>query len=578
VVRAVGIEPTLLSEPDFESGASTSFTTPARPVDAPAHKAGRQATSSIFAHRYAETWKLTALPRLRRALGRLYVALACRQPFSLPAGTQLNVPEKSATLILFGATGDLAHRMLFPSLYYLFGDELLPERFHILASGRTALDDNAFRATIREALGKFIPAELLDRARVDAFLACVNYCPVESGNAAQFKALAERVCALGDGPVAVYLSTPPSLFAPTAQGLADAGLVDAHTRIAMEKPIGKDLASSRVVNDAIGALFAESQIFRVDHYLGKETVQNLMALRFGNRLFEPLWNAGAIDHVQITVAETVGLEGRVSYYDGVGALRDMVQNHMLQILSIIAMEPPARMDSTAVRDEKVKVLRSLRQMSGDTVKAHSVRGQYGEGAVKGKIVQSYGAELGKPSDTETFVALKAFVDNWRWTGVPFYLRTGKAMPNRQSEILIQFKPVSHSIFAGKRGGNGLEPNSLVIRLQPEESIRLAIMAKQPGLDRDGVKLREVGLDVSLTHAFEGTRRRIAYERLLLDLLEGDTTLFVRRDEVEAQWEWIDSIVAGWSEAGQSVAPYAAGTWGPSAAIALIERDGASWND
>ncbi|MGK2909048.1 MAG: glucose-6-phosphate dehydrogenase [Sphingobium sp.] len=486
--------------------------------------------------------------------------------------------EPSATLILFGATGDLAHRMLFPSLYNLLGDDLLPPDFLIAASGRTALDDAGFRKDVDAALRKFLPADRYDKALTKRLLDIIIYCPVEAGNAEQFNALADRVRDRLDGGISVYLSTPPSLFAPTAQGLADAGLVGPKTRIAMEKPIGKDLASSKDVNDGIGALFDEQSIFRVDHYLGKETVQNLMALRFGNMLFEPLWNATAIDHVQITVGETVGLEGRVSYYDGVGALRDMVQNHVLQILSIIAMEPPARLDSTSVRDEKVKVLRSLRPMDGETVKLYSVRGQYTPGAVAGEIVTGYADELGKPSDTETFVALKAHIDNWRWTGVPFYLRTGKRMPTRHSEIMIQFKPVSHSIF-GKRGhGTGLEPNTLIIRLQPEENIRLLIMAKEPGLDRGGVKLQEVGLDVSLAHAFEGQRRRIAYERLLLDLLEGDPTLFVRRDEVEAQWVWIDSIIDGWKEAGTKAVPYASGNWGPSSAIALIERDGASWHD
>ena len=346
----------------------------------------------------------------------------------------------------------------------------------------------------------------------------------------------------------------------------------------MEKPIGHDLASSKEVNDAICDLFDEERIFRVDHYLGKETVQNLIALRFGNMLFEPLWNASRIDHVQITVGETVGLEGRVSYYNKVGALRDMVQNHMLQILSIIAMEPPAQFDSTSVRDEKVKVLRSLRPMTGADAKQLSVRGQYASGAVNGEIVKGYAEELGEASDTETFVALKAHIDNWRWTGVPFYLRTGKRMPTRHSEIMIQFKPVAHSIFANGGPKSALDPNTLIIRLQPEENIRLLIMAKEPGLDRGGVKLREVGLDVSLTAAFEGKRRRIAYERLLLDLLEGDPTLFVRRDEVEAQWQWIDSIIASWQEAGVKVASYNAGNWGPSSAIALIERDGESWHE
>ena len=486
------------------------------------------------------------------------------------------MPGKSTTLIIFGATGDLAHRMLFPSLYNLFSDGLLPEGFAMLASGRTTMDDQAFQQDITESLKAYLAQDRLDEARLNAFVGKISYCAVDVGDSTSVQCLVDRARGTNGGPVAIYLSTPPSLFAPTAQALADAGFVNETTRIAMEKPIGHDLESSRTVNDAIGALFAEERIFRVDHYLGKETVQNLLALRFGNMLFEPLWNANAIEHVQITVGETVGLEGRVSYYDGVGALRDMVQNHMLQILSIIAMEPPARMDSTAVRDEKVKVLRSLRRMDADSVASHSVRGQYGPGAVKGEIVTGYADELGKPSDTETFVALKAHIDNWRWAGVPFYLRTGKRLPDRQSEIMIQFKPVAHSIFGGKAAGAKLEPNTLIIRLQPEENIRLLVMAKEPGLDREGIRLREVGLDVSL--AFDGARRRIAYERLLLDLLEGDTTLFVRRDEVEAQWEWIDSIVTGWRTAGQKVQGYAAGNWGPSSAIALIERDGASWHD
>lgn len=466
--------------------------------------------------------------------------------------------------------------MIFPSLYNLLADGLLPDDFMIVASGRTQMTDEAFRADIEKALQKYIGADRYEAAVADRLRAMIGYEPVEAGNSAQFGKLAKRLDGRTDRGLSIYLSTPPSLFAPTAQGLAEAGLITPTARIAMEKPIGKDLASSRQVNDGIGALFDESQIFRVDHYLGKETVQNLLALRFGNVMFEPLWNATAIDHVQITVGETVGLEGRVSYYDGVGALRDMVQNHVLQILSIIAMEPPARMDPTFVRDEKVKVLRSLRPMTAEAVKTHSVRGQYTPGAVGGQIVAGYADELGKASDTETFVALKAHIDNWRWQGVPFYLRTGKRMPARQSEIQIQFKPVRHSIF-GRNGGSGLDPNTMIIRLQPEEYIRLLIMSKRPGLERE-THLEEVTLDVSLTAAFAGQRRRIAYERLILDLLAGDQTLFVRRDEVEAQWTWIDSIIDGWKEAGVKPSPYASGNWGPSSAIALIERDGASWHD
>ncbi len=316
--------------------------------------------------------------------------------------------------------------------------------------------------------------------------------------------------------------------------------------------------------------FPESRIFRIDHYLGKETVQNLLALRFANLLFEPLWNAQHIDHVQITVAETVGLESRADFYDGAGALRDMLQNHMLQLLALVAMEPPTRFEAGAVRDEKVKVLRALRPVAA----GESVTGQYRGGAVSGQIVPGYDEELGRDSATETFVALKAYVDNWRWKGVPFYLRTGKRLHERVTEIVVQFRRIPHSIFKGAR----TKPNRLVIGIQPEENITLSLMAKVPGLDRDGLALREVPLDIAMADAFSGKERRIAYERLLLDLLEGDQTLFVRRDEVEAQWGWVDQIRAGWQAEGLTPKPYAAGSWGPSAAIALAERDGVSWHE
>ena len=483
------------------------------------------------------------------------------------------------TIILFGATGDLARRMIFPSLYNLFADGLLPRDLAVIGSGRSAIDDAAFRADIDTALKDFLADDRYEPARAADFLAHIRYCPVRTGETGDFQALAALVGDRKAKGVAVYLSTPPDFFAPVVAGLGAAGLCGPGFRVAMEKPIGHDLASSIAVNEAVNAVFPEEQVFRVDHYLGKETVQNLLVLRFGNMLFEPLWNAAGIEHVQITVAETVGLEGRVSYYDGVGALKDMVQNHMLQLLALVAMEPPASMSPASVRDEKVKVLRSLRRMTGADAERHSVKGQYRPGAVGGQPVKGYDEELGKPSGTETFVALKAFVDNWRWKNVPFYLRTGKRMPGRQSEILVQFRPVPHSIFSGGGGGGrGLQPNTMIIRLQPEEHIQLLVMAKQPGLDRDGVELREVTLDVSLSTATSGQRRRIAYERLLLDLLEGDPTLFVRRDEIEAAWSWIDSIHDAWARAGPETKPYTAGTWGPSAAIALIERDGASWHD
>jgi glucose-6-phosphate 1-dehydrogenase len=481
----------------------------------------------------------------------------------------------ASPLLLFGATGDLAQRMLLPSLYGLDADGLLPADLRIVATARSQLDQAAFRQSAAAVLEKFVPAEWLKREPVDRFISRLSYVPLDASDSSQYGRLAEAVGAIPNG-LSVFVSTAPALFGPTIAGLASAGLAEGNVRLALEKPLGADLASSRAINDAVAAFFPEARTFRIDHYLGKETVQNLLAMRFGNSLFEPLWNAGGIDHVQITVAETVGLEGRAGYYDGSGALRDMVQNHMLQLLALVAMEPPAQFNATEVRDEKVKVLRSLRPIDGSSVSINSVVGQYVAGAVGGSPVPGYGEELGKASTTETFVALKAHVDNWRWKGVPFYLRTGKRLPDRRSEIFIQFKGVPHSIFASR--GAALQPNKLVIRLQPEENIRLLTMAKQPGLDRDGIRLREVPLDLGMPNAFADTRRRIAYERLLLDLMEGDPTLFVRRDEVEAQWEWIDGIRTGWAATGMTPKPYAAGTWGPSAAIALTERDGVTWHE
>ena len=478
-------------------------------------------------------------------------------------------------LLLFGATGDLSQRMLLPSLYGLHADGLLPEGLTITGTARSDQSDEDFRDFTRKALDTHLADDRKDEEAIEGFLARLQYQPLDASTLEGFDALAAKI---GDvsGGLAIFLSTAPWLFGPTIKGLQSAGLAGENVRIGLEKPLGKDLASSCEINDLVAAAFPEERTFRIDHYLGKETVQNILALRFGNSMFEPIWNARGIDHVQITISETVGLEGRAGYYDEVGALRDMVQNHMLQLLALIAMEPPARFDGTSIRDEKVKVLRSLRPISADEAPHLTVTGQYDAGAVKGEIVKGYDEELGKDSRTETFVALKAHVDNWRWQGVPFYLRTGKRMPERRSEIVIQFKPVPHSIFA-ERGGM-LQPNVLAIRLQPEEYVRLLVMAKQPGLDRDGVRLREVPLNLSLDTEFAGTRRRIAYERLLLDLIEGDPTLFVRRDEVEAQWQWIDQIRAGWDANDVKPKGYQSGSWGPSSSIALTERDGVTWND
>jgi glucose-6-phosphate 1-dehydrogenase len=472
-------------------------------------------------------------------------------------------------LLLFGATGDLAQRMLLPSLCALDADKLVSPDLRVVCTARSAHDDASYRALAGDALTKYLPDHR--KAAIPAFLERLSYQPLDANDVAHFADLAKKVGPEAGG-LSIFLSTAPSLFEPTIAGLAASGLAGEHVRIGLEKPLGTDLESSRHINDAVARAFPEERIFRIDHYLGKETVQNLLALRFANLMFEPLWNAAHIDHVQITVAETVGLEGRVGFYDDAGALRDMVANHMLQLLALVAMEVPASYDATSVRDEKVKVLRSLRLIAPD----ETVTGQYQAGAIGGAAVPGYLEELGKGSNTETFVAIKAHIDNWRWKGVPFYLRTGKRMPRRKTEIVVQFRSVPHSIFAGKAARS--EPNRLIIGIQPEENITLSLMAKVPGLDREGLKLRPVPLDIAMDDAFAGPQRRIAYERLLLDLIEGDQTLFVRRDEVEAQWDWIDAIRASWAEHAVTPKSYTAGSWGPSAAIALAERDGVTWHE
>ncbi|MXO66606.1 glucose-6-phosphate dehydrogenase [Altericroceibacterium endophyticum] len=469
-------------------------------------------------------------------------------------------------LLLFGATGDLAQRMLLPSLCALDADGLLDSELSIICTARSEMTDSEFRNFARAALEKFLPADR--RGGMAEFLNRLRYQPLDATTLEGFDELAEKVGQPEKG-LAIFLSTAPSLFEPTIKGLQHSGLANGNVRIGLEKPLGTDLGSSCEINDAVASAFPEDRIFRIDHYLGKETVQNLLALRFANILFEPLWNANHIEHVQITVAETVGLESRVDFYDDAGALRDMVQNHMLQLLALVAMEPPTSFDAAAVRDEKVKVLRALRPIG----EGESVTGQYRGGAVSGKIVPGYDEELGRDSDTETFVALKAHVDNWRWKGVPFYMRTGKRLSERVTEIVVRFRHIPHSIFDAKT-----VPNELVIGIQPEENISLTLMAKVPGLDRDGLSLRPVPLDIAMPDAFTGTHRRIAYERLLMDLIEGDQTLFVRRDEVEAQWSWIDGIRNQWSSEKLKPRTYSSGSWGPSAAIALAERDGVSWHE
>ena len=487
------------------------------------------------------------------------------------------MPGTPASLLtIFGATGDLSQRMLLPSLYGLQRDGLLPEPLRILGTARSELDVAAFRTLVEQAIIRHVPAAERDESTLRALLDRCDYHAAALGEPESLRKLGEHIQAVRNGDVVYHLSTAPRFYAPICRSLGEQGLGGPGTRVLLEKPIGHDLASSIEINDGVAQVFDEDRVFRVDHYLGKEAVQNLLALRFGNVMFEPLWNARHIQQVQITVGETVGVEGRGDYYDGSGATRDMLQNHMLQLLCLTAMEPPAKFDPGAVRNEKLKVLQSLRPIGRAEVAQETVIGQYGPGAIHGTAVPGYLDELGRPSRTETFVALRAQIDSWRWSGVPFYLRTGKRMPRRHTEIYLQLRAVPHSIFA--HGGAQVQPNALVIRLQPDEHIELRLMSKTPGLDRAGLRLSEVALDLDMQEEFASVRRRLAYERLYLDAIEANSTLFVRRDETEAAWEWVDSIHQGWTLAGIVPRAYPAGTWGPGSAVTLTERHGHSWHE
>jgi glucose-6-phosphate 1-dehydrogenase len=482
--------------------------------------------------------------------------------------------DPQQTFVLFGATGDLAARMLLPSLYHLHRDNLLRDSLRVLGVSRSDVSADAFAQHVERVVREFVPAAFLDNAALDSFVRRCAYRAVDAERPATFSDVG---AALGASPQRLYyLSTAPELYGPVCAGLAAAGLVSDRCHVVLEKPIGKDLASAHAVNAAVQRHFHEDRIFRVDHYLGKEPVQNLLALRFGNALFEPLWRSDAIEQVQITVAETVGAEGRWSYYDRAGALRDMIQNHLLQLLALVAMEPPVNFDPSEVRNEKVKVLRSLRPIDVADIPSKTVSGQYSAGVAGTQGVPGYLEEAGARagSTTETFVALRAEVDNWRWKGVPFYLRTGKRMATRRTEIVIQFRSVPHNIFDSH--GAPLQPNKMLIRMQPEETITLEVMGKQPGLN--GMRLAPVALNLSLTEAFKESRRRQAHERLILDALAGNSTLFVRSDEVEAAWRWVDHIAEGWRRSNVVPKAYPAGTWGPAAAIALPERFGHSWHE
>ena len=481
-----------------------------------------------------------------------------------------------AALVLFGGGGDLAMRMLLPSLYFLEHDSLLPDGLKIIGAARSDDSREAYVAKVREAVEAKARADdaWSDEAwsRMEARL---DYLAVDATSAESLKPLRDRI---GDGPCTSFLAVSPSLYARIVTAMRAAGLAEPEDRVVLEKPVGRDLDTFRQIDDAVADAFSEPQVFRIDHYLGKETVQNLIALRFGNTIFEPLWNNLSIDHVQITVGETVGVGDRWPYYDEYGALRDMLQNHMLQLLCLVAMEPPSDLDPDSVRNEKVKVLRSLRPITPEEAERVTVRGQYVAGSVEGEGVKGYDEERGADSDTETFVAVRADIDNWRWAGVPFFMRTGKRLPEKRTEIVIQFKPVPHSIFDhGARGA--IEANRLVIELQPEEDISLSVMNKKPGLEQR-MQLQPIRMSLSWGQNDRDARpprRRIAYERLLLDALAGDSTLFVRRDEAEQAWKWVDEVAEAWQGADFKPREYAAGTWGPEESDLLLERTGREWN-
>ncbi|MFE8071942.1 glucose-6-phosphate dehydrogenase [Marinobacteraceae bacterium S3BR75-40.1] len=488
----------------------------------------------------------------------------------------MDANDTISDLVLFGALGDLAKRKLWPALYQLQRAQLLDAESRILALAREDMPQAAFDKRIADRLQAEIPAQDLHEDVVEALLQKVEYLAFDFTQAAGYTGL-RRWRENRSAPLIIYMATPPSLYGLIGKGLYQAQCIDAASRVVVEKPIGHDLVSSREINDQLGRYFEESQIFRIDHYLGKETVQNLIALRFANNLFATQWNHNHISHVEITVAEKVGIEGRWGYFDEAGQMRDMVQNHLLQLLCLIAMDPPSDLSADSIRDEKVKVLKTLRAITPDIMPTHLVRGQYVAGTADGRPVPGYLEEEGAvhESRTETFVALKAEIENWRWAGVPFYLRTGKRLPEKLSQIIIHFKPAPHYIFDPDQ--KHLAHNKLIIRLQPDEGISLQVLTKDQGLDK-GMRLRQGPLQLNFSEAFDTARIPDAYERLLWEVMKGNQYLFVRRDEVELAWRWVDRVIAGWEESGASPKRYAAGTWGPVASIAMITRDGRSWHE
>ena len=484
------------------------------------------------------------------------------------------------TVVLFGASGDLAMRKLVPALYNLQSDGLLSDRFTLIGVGRDPMTRSQYQQKIAQDIGRFGP-QPFDAARTARLSARASYVTGGYDDEATYGRLREELPSHGDGPATVlfYLATPPSLFEPIVERLGAVGLVDESTgvwrRVIVEKPFGRDLDSARSLNRRILAVVQEPQVYRIDHYLGKETVQNIMALRFGNGIFEPIWNRNHINHVQITVAETVGVEQRGGYYDTSGALRDMVQNHLFQLLAVTTMEPPSSFLAEPVRDERLKALEAVRPFTDETARYDVVRGQYGAGRVLGRDLPAYRTEpkVTAASQTETYVALKVLIDNWRWAEVPFYLRTGKRLPSRVTEIAIQFKGAPLALFR-ETPVEYMQSNWLVLRIQPSEGISLQFEAKVPG---PRVRLGTVRMDFSYADYF-GQSPSTGYETLLYDCMMGDPTLFHRADIVETGWEIVAPLLDAWLQPGYApVEEYAAGTWGPAGADALLRRDGRAWH-
>ncbi|MCF6328626.1 MAG: glucose-6-phosphate dehydrogenase [Henriciella sp.] len=480
------------------------------------------------------------------------------------------IPVCSFDIVIFGGTGDLSRRKLLPALYHRWADGQIPQDARIIGVSRSQMSDEAFKAFAHEACEDATP-DKLDKAKWKQFEQHLSYVTMDATDTrADWQGLKQKLVTDADRPCIFYLAVTPKIYVPICEALGKAGLAKGNARIVLEKPIGTDLQSARQINTGVGAVFAEDRIYRIDHYLGKETVQNLLVLRFANSLFEPLWNRSAIDHIQITVAEHYGVGERAGYYDSSGALRDMVQNHILQLLCLIMMEPPNSIDGDAIRTEKIKVLQALRPITVENVNKDTVRAQYTSGNVEGEPVDGYLDELGRSSSTETFVAIKASVDNWRWARVPVYLRTGKRMKARHSEIVVRFRPTPHAMF----GAQDAQSNRLVINVQPDEGVQLYLQIKEPG--PGGLKIKSLPLNLSYQDNFM-VRYPDAYERLLMDVVRGNLSLFMRREEVEAAWQWVDGLIAAWEQADTPMRTYTAGVEdGPIEAKMMMHQDDREW--